>query len=342
MLPFKVIYSDKYYLRLGEHVFPGEKYKLIHQHLLDTGVCEPSDFLEPEPARDRDVLLVHGSEWVYKLQTGTLTAREELQLEVPYSAELVDAFWLSAGGSILAGQKALENGIGINLGGGFHHAFPDHGEGFCMINDIAIAIRRLQRDQKIQRALVVDCDVHQGNGTAVIFGQWRALALASEALPSASPPLLRRTEHGSIRELPPGDGMDVFTVSLHQDNNYPAFKPPSMIDVNLPDAIDDEHYLGWLDNALSSALRNFDPQLISFVAGADPYKYDQLGGLNLSIEGLKRRDKFVFDVARTRGIPVMVTLAGGYAQEVEDTVAIHANTVVAAKEVFASSPPATS
>lgn len=336
MLPFKIIYSDDYYLPIGEHVFPASKYRQVQQQLLARGIAEPGDFLAPKPAEDRDVLLVHGPDWVYKLQTGTLSAREELQMEIPYSEELVEAFWLAAGGSILAGRRALDDRVGINLGGGFHHAFPDHGEGFCMINDIAIAIRRLQKDQRIERALVIDCDVHQGNGTAVIFGRKRALALASGSLPSVAAPLHRPTEHGSAHQLP-ADGtgaVDVFTISLHQENNYPQWKPPSSIDVNLPDGIDDDPYLGWLDNAVSSALRQFEPQLISYVAGADPYQEDQLGGLNLTIEGLKRRDEFVFRMAKTRGIPVMVTLAGGYAQDVNDTIDIHANTVVAAKEVF--------
>ncbi len=335
MLPFKIIYSDAYYLPIGEHVFPAAKYRLVHQRLLESGIACPADFVAPEKAEDRDVLLVHGADYIYKLQTGTLTAREELQMEIPFSDELVDAFWLAAGGSILAGRKALEDGAAINLGGGFHHAFPDHGEGFCMINDIAIAIRRLQKDKKIERAMVIDCDVHQGNGTAVIFGHRRALEQAAQPLPSGGP-TLQRTSHGSIRVLS-GDGADVFTISLHQEHNYPTWKPPSSIDVNLPDGLGDEQYLGWLDNAVSSALRRFDPQLISYVAGADPYKYDQLGGLNLSIEGLKKRDEFVFRLAKTRGVPIMVTLAGGYAQDVNDTITIHSNTVAAAKEVFIAS-----
>ena len=335
MLPFKIVYSDAYHLPIGEHVFPAAKYRLTHERLLERGIAAPEDFIAPEKAQDRDILLVHGADWVYKLQTGTLSAREELQMEVPYSEELVDAFWMAAGGSILAGRCALEDGVGINLGGGFHHAFPDHGEGFCMINDIAVAIRRLQKDGKIERALVIDCDVHQGNGTAVIFGRKRALAQASRALPSVGAPILRSSAGGLTGDPTADGGLDVFTISLHQENNYPTWKPPSSIDVNLPDGIDDEPYLGWLDNAVSSALRQFKPQLISYVAGADPYREDQLGGLNLTIEGLKRRDQFVFHVAKTRGIPVMVTLAGGYAQDLNDTVTIHSNTVAAAKEEFA-------
>ncbi len=328
MLPFKLVCSEGYYLPIGEHVFPALKYRTVCERLVQTGVAAHEDFLAPQPATDADVLLAHGPNWVYKLRTGSISAAEELQLEIPYSRELVDAFWLAAGGSILAGRRALRDGVCINLGGGFHHAFPEHGEGFCMINDIAISIRRLQKDGLIKRALVMDCDVHQGNGTAVIFASGQVLA---PKLPSA--PSLQRTEHGSIRMTNDGD-VDVFTISLHQEHNYPAWKPSSSIDINLPDGITDEPYLGWVDNALSSALRQFQPDLISYVAGADPYKEDQLGGLALTIEGLKQRDKFVFRVARSRGIPIMVTLAGGYAINTEDTVTIHCNTVLAAQEVY--------
>ena len=328
MLPFKLIYSDRYLLPIGEHVFPAEKYRRIHERLLRDGIAGREDFLEPEPAGDKDILLVHTPEYVYKLQTGTLSAREELQMEIPYSEELVEAFWLAAGGSILAAERALYDRLAINLGGGFHHAFPDHGEGFCMIHDVAVAIRRLQKDKKIARAMTVDCDVHQGNGTAFIF---QRKPTAADPLPSAARATLKRTEAGSIRET---SADDVFTISLHQEANYPMWKPASSIDVNLPDGVRDEQYLAWLDNALSSALRQFQPDLICYVAGADPYREDQLGGLALSIEGLKKRDELVFRVAQARNIPVMVTLAGGYAQNVEDTVTIHCNTVVAAREVY--------
>src|SRR6202034_3080065 len=160
MLPFKLVYSDDYYLPIGSHVFPAEKYKHIHDRLLASGVAEAADFVIPRPASDEDVLLVHTPRYVEKLRTGTLSAREELALEVPYSPELVRAFWLAAGGSVLAAEHALNDGVAISLGGGFHHAFPDHGEGFCVINDVAVAIRCLQRDRKIQKAMTVDCDVH--------------------------------------------------------------------------------------------------------------------------------------------------------------------------------------
>jgi acetoin utilization deacetylase AcuC-like enzyme len=272
---------------------------------------------------------VHTPQYVQKLKTGTLSAREELEMEIPYSPELVRAFWLAAGGSILAAQHALKDGVAFNIGGGFHHAFPDHGEGFCMIHDVAVAIRRMQRDDKITRAMTVDCDVHQGNGTAAIFAGVR---IPSDPLPSRSLSMLNPSATTKLRNAHAGD---VFTISLHQANNYPAWKPPSSIDVDLPDEIGDDDYLAWLDNALSSGLRQFEPQLICYIAGADPYREDQLGGLSLTMEGLKRRDELVFTVARTRGIPVMVTYAGGYARIVDDTVTIHCNTVAAAKEVFA-------
>jgi acetoin utilization deacetylase AcuC-like enzyme len=328
MLPFKLVYSDAYYLPIGSHVFPAEKYRKIHDRLLTTGVADASDFLEPQSATDQDILLVHKPEYVQKLKTGTLSAREEMELEVPFSLELVKAFWLAAGGSILAARQAMKDRVCVNIGGGFHHAFPDHGEGFCMINDVAVAIRRMQRDDKIRTAMTVDCDVHHGNGTAAIFAGTRTESLP---LPSVSASTLGKASVAKMRGAHAGE---VFTISLHQHNNYPLYKPPSSIDVDLPDGIGDDDYLAWLDNALSSGLRQFEPDLICYIAGGDPYREDQLGGLDLTIDGLKRRDQLVFRVARGRSIPVMVTYAGGYARNVEDTVTIHSNTVIAAKEIF--------
>jgi acetoin utilization deacetylase AcuC-like enzyme len=329
MLPFKLVYSDDYYLPIGAHVFPAEKYERIHKRLLETNIAEAGDFLSPRPASDQDILLVHTPQYVQKLKTGTLSAREELEMEVPYSPELVRAFWLAAGGSILAAQHALTDRVAFNIGGGFHHAFPDHGEGFCMIHDVAVAIRRLQRDDKIRHAMTVDCDVHHGNGTAAIFAGVR---VPTGPLPSHGASPQGASASAKMRSAHAGE---VFTISLHQENNYPVWKPPSSIDVDLPDEIGDDDYIAWLDNALSSGLRQFEPELLCYIAGADPYKEDQLGGLSLTIEGLKRRDDLVFRVARARNIPVMVTFAGGYAERVEDTVTIHCNTVVAAKDVFA-------
>ena len=337
MLPFKLIYSDDYYLPIGAHVFPAQKYRMIHERLLRAKIAAQEDFLKPAPASDADILRVHTREYVVKLKTGTLSSLEEMQMEIPYSQELVKAFWLSAGGSILAAEQALADGVAFNIGGGFHHAFPDHGEGFCMIHDVAVAIRRMQHDGKIKTAMTVDCDVHHGNGTAAIFppqhAQKRRAPGSPGFLPSAGD-VAAGLRPATVTNSEPAN--DVFTISLHQENNYPPVKPPSSIDVNLPDGIGDDDYLQWLDNALSSGLRQFTPELICYIAGADPYIEDQLGGLALTKEGLKRRDELVFRVARARGIPVMVTYAGGYAQRVEDTVEIHCNTVVAGKEIFAA------
>jgi len=294
----KLVYSDQYDLNLGNHVFPSIKYCLIKEEVLRDHVAGPEDFVEPAAAADEDVALVHDREYIRKLQTGKLSYLEILRLEIPYSPELVRAAWLCAGGSILAGRLALQDAVTVNIGGGFHHAYPDHGEGFCVLNDIAIAIRRLQKDQAIERAMTVDCDVHQGNGTAAIFA---------------------------------GDH-SVFTLSIHQENNYPYPKPPSTLDINLRDRAEDAEYLRELEKGLESALGEFHPDLIFYVAGADPYRDDQLGGLKLSLEGLERRDRLVFEKARAKKIPVAVTLAGGYARRVEDTIQIHTNTIRVAKE----------
>jgi acetoin utilization deacetylase AcuC-like enzyme len=308
MLPFKLVYHERYDLNLGPHVFPSEKFRLIHETLLREGIATPADFLRPNPATDEDMLRVHTPDWVRKLKTGTLTASEVMLLEVPYSAELVEAVWLAAGGTILAGQSALRDGFGLNLGGGFHHAYPGHGEGFCAIHDVAVAIRKLQADGAVKRAIVVDTDVHQGNGTAAIFR----------------------------------NDSTVFTISIHQENNYPAHKPPSSIDLNMADRADDDEYLGTLIPAVQKALDEFQPDILFYVGGADPYCEDQLGGLSLTKEGLKQRDRQVFEEARRRRIPVATTLAGGYARRIEDTILIHINTILAAREVAEKHPQSSS
>ena len=298
MLPLKLIYHELYDLHLGSHVFPSQKYRMIHDRLLADGSAAPEDFLAPEPATDEDVLLVHTADYVRKLKAGTLSREEEAKLEVPYSKELIRAVWLAAGGSILAARRALADGWSANIGGGFHHACPDHGEGFCVIHDVAIAIRRLQADKAIERAIVVDTDVHQGNGTAEIFR---------------------------------GDP-NVFTLSIHQERNYPHPKPPSTMDINLPDGTGDDDYLAILEKHLHHAFNDFAPQLLFYVAGADPYCEDQLGGLALTMNGLARRDAMVFDYARRHGVPTAIALAGGYARRVEDTVKIHSTTILEARD----------
>jgi acetoin utilization deacetylase AcuC-like enzyme len=304
MLPFKVVYHDQYDLNLGAHVFPSQKFRLIAEALLAEKLASAEDFVRPEPASDEDILRVHTPDWVRKLKTGTLTASDVMLLEIPYSRELVEALWLAAGGSILAAQCALRDGFGANLGGGFHHAYPDHGEGFCAIHDVAVAIRRLQADGAIQKAMVVDTDVHHGNGTAAIFCK----------------------------------DASVFTISIHQENNYPAHKPPSTIDLHMMDHADDDEYLGALIPAVQKALEEFRAELVFYVGGADPFCEDQLGGLSLTKKGLMERDRRVFEEARRRGIPVATALAGGYARRVEDTVRIHVNTILAAREVAGEFP----
>ncbi|MGO9602489.1 MAG: histone deacetylase [Candidatus Binataceae bacterium] len=298
MLPFKLVYDERYDLNLGTHVFPSQKFRLIHDRLLAEKLASPDDFLAPKLATDEDILRVHSQDYVYKLKSGSLSPAEIQRMEVPYSKKLVEACWLAAGGSILAGQRALEDGWAANVGGGFHHACPDHGEGFCVIHDVAVAIRRLQFDGKIERAMVVDTDVHQGNGTAEIFS---------------------------------GDG-DVFTLSIHQEHNYPFPKSRSTIDIDLPDRIGDVDYLAILEKHLHQAFHDFSPQILFYIGGADPYREDQLGGLSLTMEGLARRDALVFDYARRNGAPVAITLAGGYARKLEDTVSIHINTILAARD----------
>jgi len=299
MLPFKLIYHPQYDLDLGPHVFPSKKFKMIHDSLLAEGIAEDSDFAQPEPAPDEDVLRVHTAAYVQKLKTDSLTLSERMKLEIPVSDATVKGFWLAAGGSTLAGRNALRDGFSANLTGGFHHACAGHGEGFCMLHDVAIAIRSLQFAGAIRTAMVVDTDVHQGNGTAAIFA----------------------------------DDPSVFTLSIHQENNYPMPKLPSDEDIGLDDGARDPEYLDALEKGLLRALKKMTPNIIFYVGGADPYREDQLGGLALTIEGLQKRDRLVFEQARRLKIPVASTLAGGYARRVEDTVRIHVNTIISARDV---------
>jgi acetoin utilization deacetylase AcuC-like enzyme len=300
MLPFRLIYHPKYDLNLGDHVFPSQKYRWLRGRFIRSCFASEEDFVAPEPASDEDVLLVHDPAWVTKLKKGTLSYQEILRLEIPYSRQMVEAFWYAAGGTILTARLALETGFAYHVGGGFHHAFREHGEGFCAINDVAIAIRRLQKDGAIHRAMVIDCDVHHGNGTAAVFA---------------------------------GDD-SVYTFSMQQLNNYPAEKPPSSLEIHLKDRTDDQEYLERLENGVKAALAMFRPELIVYLAGADPFYEDQLGGLSLSFQGLRNRDQFVIETALAEKIPVATVLAGGYAVNPEDTVTIHANTAAVAKEVL--------
>jgi len=270
------------------------------------GIAAPADIVEPIEASDDDLKLVHTDDWVMRLKHLKLTFGEINRLEIPISQELVRGLWLASGGSILAAREALRCGLAYNTGGGFHHAFPGHGEGFCAIHDVAVAIRKLQKENTIQQAMVIDVDVHHGNGTAAIF-------------------------HGDP---------SVFTLSIHQFNNYPFEKPPSDLDIHLTDGVRDEDYLRRLGDGLRASLDSFRPDLAFYIAGADPYENDRLGGLRISMNGLMERDRLVLGELRSRGIPVAIALAGGYAEDVADTVAIHVNTVLAAEEIAGKHPAA--
>jgi acetoin utilization deacetylase AcuC-like enzyme len=321
MLPFSLVYHHRFYLPLGTHVFPGEKYELIHRRLRETGTAAESDFVRPQTIAMEDVLRVHERGYIERLVNGTLADEEILRMELPYSKALVEATLLGCGGTLEAARLALRRGAACSIGGGFHHAHRGHGEGFCILHDVAIALARLLHDGEIERAMVIDLDVHDGNGTAAIFPPTGERPRESLRYGMAS---------GSME--PSADG--VFTLSMHQQNNYPMYKPPSSLDVPLADGTDDAEYLEALEAALDTAFKHFRPQLIAYVAGADPYVEDKLGGLALTIDGLKQRDRTVFRAAQSAGAPIFSVYAGGYAMRVEDTVTIHANTVLAAAEVF--------
>jgi len=298
-VPLAVVAHPAYEVDIGPHVFPMAKYRLVRERLLAEGAIAQGDLLAPEPVTDAEVLLVHTPAYVRKLREGTLSRTEELTLEVPFSPALRDGMWLMTGGTLLAARHALEGRIAVHLGGGFHHAFPDHGEGFCLVNDVAIAIRVLEREGAARRALVVDLDVHHGNGTAAIFR----------------------------------DDEAVFTLSMHQERNYPAWKPPGDLDVGLDDGTGDAAYLAALRRHLPGVIERHRPDVAFYLAGADPYREDQLGGLALTLDGLRERDAFVFRALEDAGVPVTAVLAGGYAVHQEDTVEIHCNTVRAALAV---------
>lgn len=298
MIP--IVFHPDYEVDIGTHVFPTRKYRLVSERLREEHTIARDNIKKPTAVSDDDVALVHTAEYIEKIVRGSFSAQEELLLEVPFSPELRDAMWLCAGGTLLTAALALQRAVAVHLGGGFHHAFPDHGEGFCLINDVAVAIGILRRDNLVDRVLVIDLDVHHGNGTAAIFADEEA----------------------------------VFTFSMHQQQNYPFVKPPSDLDLGLRNGIDDATYLGELDRHLPTIVKQHRPELAFYLAGADPYQHDQLGGLGLTLDGLRKRDELVFDYVRAAAIPVAVTLAGGYAANHDDTVEIHCNTVRAAREVY--------
>jgi len=312
-----IVYSARYRIDIGSHVFPTNKYQLIVERLLETGVVSQSDIREPAPASWTDLALVHTTEYLEKIRDGKLSTEDLAQLELPWSIELVEAFRTMVGGTIAAAKNACDVGnsqisrlnsqdlressdlrvessqfqVAVHVGGGLHHAFPNHGEGFCPFNDVAVAVRVLQ-SLGIERHAIVDLDVHHGNGTAFIF----------ESDPR------------------------VYTLSIHQQYNYPMWKPRGSCDIGLSDGVQDATYLQALERALPDVLAH-RPDCVFYLAGADPFEDDQLGGLRLTKDGLRRRDRMVVAAIRDAQIPLVVVLAGGYARNVEDTVEIHCATI---------------
>jgi acetoin utilization deacetylase AcuC-like enzyme len=285
-----LVTSPQYACDIGAHVFPIEKYARVVAVLEASGHAARADRLEPEPPSRALLEAAHEAAYLDDLEALRWTPRTQFS-ELPLTREVVTAFAWGASGTTLAARAALERGAAAHVGGGLHHAYAGHAEGFCYINDLAVAVRVLQREGRLGRAAVVDLDVHQGNGTAHIF----------------------RDEPG------------VFTLSVHQERNYPSPKEPGDLDVGLADGVGDAEYLAALGPALEAVWAHA-PQLVLYQAGADPFHDDQLGGLTLSFEGLEARDRMVLEGCAARGIAVVSTLGGGYARRLEDTVRIHATT----------------
>ena len=298
----KVFYTPRYYADIGQgHVFPIRKFELVRDRLLSEGTLHPDELHEPEPANVEDVLLVHTEDYVSRLCSGNLTQKEIRRLGLPWSESLVRRSFYATGGTIAAARAALAEGYSSNLAGGTHHSFADRGEGFCVLNDVAIAIRAMRSRNVFRRAAIIDCDVHQGNGTATIFT---------------------------------GDD-DTFTFSIHGAHNYPLFKAQSTLDVELPDETSDDEYLTALSKSLPAVFRS-DPEIVFYLAGADPYAGDKLGRLSVSIEGLRQRDALVLSECYEREVPVVTVMSGGYGKDINDTIEFHCNTISMVKEVFES------
>ena len=290
---FKAYSSQLFELPLPEgHRFPMAKYRLLKERLLDHGVLDPLQLSQPPAATNSDLLSVHTQDYVDSVVSGELSRHEVRALGFPWSPNLVERSRRSVGATMAAARGALECGVGVNLAGGTHHAFADRASGYCVFNDVAVALQLLLDDGVIRRALVVDCDVHQGDGTATLFG--------------CDP--------------------RVFTLSLHGRKNFPFHKQTSDLDVPLEDDTGDDDYLVALTLALEQSLRH-DPDIVAYLAGADPFEGDRLGRLALSKAGLRKRDALVLDAVRSQGTPIFVAMAGGYAHDVADTVEIHSATV---------------
>jgi acetoin utilization deacetylase AcuC-like enzyme len=296
----QVFYTPRYYADIGQgHIFPIRKFELVRDKLLTEGTLHPEEIVEPAPAPLEDVLLVHTQDYVSRLCSGDLTPKEIRRLGLPWSESLVRRSFYAVGGTLAATAAALNDGYSSNLAGGTHHSFADRGEGFCVLNDVAIAIRALRVRTLVQRAAIVDCDVHQGNGTATIFGK----------------------------------DNDTFTFSMHGANNYPLFKANSTLDVELPDGTTDAAYLETLAAYLPQVFQS-NPEIVFYLAGADPYKGDKLGRIALSIDGLRERDAYVLRECFAREIPIVTVMSGGYGKDINDTIEIHCNTIRMVKEIF--------
>ncbi|MEO7457737.1 MAG: histone deacetylase [Gemmatimonadaceae bacterium] len=292
-MSFRVWSSARYTFPLPDgHRFPIAKYALLRERVVADGIVARDDVCDPDAATDDALALVHTPAYVHAFETGTLSPADERRLGFPWSPALVERSRRAVGGTIAAARHAMAQGVAMNLAGGTHHAFADHGEGFCVYNDVAIAIRLLQRDGVIERVAVVDLDVHQGNGTHDIFA---------------------------------GDDT-VFTFSMHGGKNYPFHKVAGSLDIELADGAGDDEYLALLHESLPRVLAAANADLVVYIAGADPHEGDMLGRLKLTFDGLARRDHFVMEQCREVGLPVAITIGGGYGRDVADTVRVHAET----------------
>lgn len=296
-----VFYHDVFTFPLPEgHRFPEVKYRLLRERLLAQGVLQAEQLHLPPPASRAELALAHTPTYLDKVFTGQLTPAEQRRLGLPWSPQLLERARRSVGSTIAAAETALQWGLGLNLGGGTHHAAPDHGAGFCVFNDVVVAARVLQSRGHIRRALVIDCDVHQGDGTAA-------------------------ATHGDPT---------IFAFSIHGERNFPFRKVPGDLDIGLPDQTPDAPYLQALAQALEAIFARFTPDLVFYIAGADPYHDDRLGRLALTFGGLQARDRLVLEACAARNLPVVLTLGGGYARHIEDTVTIHTQTIALALHLW--------
>ena len=287
----KVSHHPDYTLPLPEgHPFPMAKYSIVYDELRERGFLQAGDIMLPEEISRQDLARVHTEDYLDRLFGDGLSAMEVRRLGVPWSARLLRRSRLAVAGTVLALDAALNDGMAGNLAGGTHHAFADHGEGFCVLNDVAIAIRKAQADRRLQRALIIDLDVHQGNGTAAIFA----------------------------------DDQRVFTFSMHGERNYPAQKMRSTLDIGLPDGVTDDAYLQTLSSALPKLIESFSPEVVFYLAGVDVMAGDRYGRFQLTESGLRERERMVLDFASTQGLPLVITLAGGYASDAARTARLHA------------------